>query len=105
MDLGRNEPPIPAAQAFFRPAMFLGWNPGEQHTVLGIGGPQGFALGTVQQRPWPYLSGTRKFIMGFPYGSASTLIQPRAWPYTTASRDFKQDAWLWKPSTGPGIVF
>jgi len=50
-------------------------NTGIQQVLWQAGGPSGFANGTAQPTPWPYLTAFKNFIAGMPYGSASTLVR------------------------------
>jgi hypothetical protein len=50
-------------------------NLGQQQQAIGAGGPSGFPNATAgHSTPWPYITGTRRFIQGYPYGAASTLL-------------------------------
>ncbi len=64
---------------------FLPLDTGKQFRALGAGGPSGFLNGTAQDTPWPYLTGTRRFITPGAYGVANTTFAVNPAPYVTGA--------------------
>lgn len=102
----------PLASAPAAPFAFVGagvpQNPaaGNQLARWQVPGPSGIPGGTAGAvRPWPYVTGTKRFLWGYPYGAASTLRSVPGGPnYFVTPRAFVPIG-MHKPQTYSQVVF